>query len=83
MTEKKMTLTQQRDEWRNLALQERERANEAEVMRDTYKADLYRADAELKSMRSWADRWERWRGDGVFVTVLIVVGSIFLFLVTR
>lgn len=83
MTEKKMTLTQQRDEWRNLALQERERANEAEGMRDTYKADLYRAEAELSGMRSWAARWERWRNDGVFVTVLLLVGFVFLFLVTH
>lgn len=48
-----MTLTQQRDEWRNLALQERERANEAEMMRDTYKVDLHRAERELTGMRSW------------------------------
>ncbi len=83
MTEKKMTLAQQRDEWRSLALQERERANNAEGMRDTYLVDLQRATRELEAVRSWGARWERWRGDATFMAVLIVVAFVFLYVVTR
>jgi thioesterase domain-containing protein len=80
---KKMTTAQHRDEWRNLALQERERANNAEEMRDAYFADLERATRELDAARSWESRWERWRGDVTFVVVLIVVAFAFLFVTTR
>jgi hypothetical protein len=83
VTEKEMTLAQHRDEWRNLALQERERANDAEAMCDTYLAELKRVRRELDVMRSWEARWASWRADVPFVVVLIIVVVVFLFVVTH
>lgn len=83
MTEKKMTLTEQRDEWRNLAKQEREARMEAEGMRDIYRADLERMSHELEAAQSRAARLQAWRSDATFIAALILVAFIFLYVVTR
>lgn len=84
MTEnKKMTITQQRDEWRNLALQERERANNAEALAQTAIEDRERADREVATLRSLTFWWEQHGHDIVFGLVALVAIIVCLYLITR
>ena len=65
---KKMDLTEQRDEWRNLAMQERQRANEAE--------------AELAALRS-SSWWQRHGGDLAFCVVAVMAAAAFFLFALR
>ena len=84
MTErKKMTVAESRDEWRDLCLTERERADVAEAMAATYKADLDLAEKELAWRRTWRARWDLVSHDAAFVMLLLLVMSLFLWVITR